>query len=177
MHGLPSHMTRRARWGVALSWRPHPLVAQEALDAFWVADESPQLHAPATCRARVHGQPERQAQELGPFDVPTSLPGRRRLRGLGERRWRWGGTCRRVGRRWRNDRVRSRPASPAAQHRGRVWEPAQGSHVDERTPMGRGRKHSTVNGPVLFRGRHGTGQPGQQCQCINLQRIRCPCGA
>jgi hypothetical protein len=30
-------------------------------------------------------------------------------------------------------RVRSLPASPAAQHRGRVWEPSQGSHHKDRS--------------------------------------------
>ena len=28
-------------------------------------------------------------------------------------------------------RVGSQPASPAADHRGRGWEPSQGSHVDD----------------------------------------------
>jgi hypothetical protein len=29
------------------------------------------------------------------------------------------------------DRVGSRPALPAADHRGRAWEPSQGSHEKE----------------------------------------------
>ena len=141
-------------WGEALGRRPQALVAQKALDAFGVADQSAQLHAPAACRALVHGQPEGEAQKLGPFDVPTPAARRRRLGGLGERRWRrgalwrrrwrWGGTCRWVDRRGRND---------------------------QRTPMGRGREHSTIDGLVLLRGRHGTGQAGQQRERIHVERV------
>jgi len=49
------------------------LVAQEALDAFWVTDKNPQFHAAPARRTLVPDQAERQAQELGPFDVPTPL--------------------------------------------------------------------------------------------------------
>jgi hypothetical protein len=144
----------RTGWGEALTGRPQALVAQEALDAFGVADQSAQLHAPAACRALVDGQPEREAQELGPPYVPTPAARRRRLGGLGERRWswgalwrrrwRWGGTCRWVGGRGRND---------------------------QRTPMGRGREDSTIDGLVLLRGRHGTGQAGQQRERIHVERV------
>jgi len=88
----------RTGWGEALTGRPQALVAQEALDAFGVADQSAQLHAPAACRALVDGQPEREAQKLGPSYVPTPAARRRRLGGLGERRWSWGALWRR---RWR----------------------------------------------------------------------------
>ena len=33
-------------------------------------------------------------------------------------------------------RVRSLPAMPAAKHRGRVWEPSEGSHRDKQSPAG-----------------------------------------
>ena len=58
----------------------------------------------------------------------TVNPNVRRKSSAHERRWRWGGTCRRVGRRRRND---------------------------QRTPASCGRQHSTVNGLVLFRRRCG----------------------
>ena len=35
------------------------------------------------------------------------------------------------------ERVGSLPASPAAHHRGRVWEPSQGSHIDDAAPAWR----------------------------------------
>jgi len=70
---------------------------------------------------------------------------RRRLGGLGERPWRGVGTCGWVGGRGRND---------------------------ERTPMGRGRKHSTIDRLVLLRRRHGTRQPGQQGERIHVERVR-----
>jgi hypothetical protein len=36
-----------------------------------------------------------------------------------------------IARRAGGNRVGSPPALPAADHRGRVWEPSQGSHVSE----------------------------------------------
>jgi hypothetical protein len=97
---------RRTRWGNVLRRRPEVLVAQEALDAFWVTDESAQFHAAPARRTLVHGQPEGHAHELGPSDVATPSARRRRPLWLGERRLsggargrrRGGGTCGRVGR-------------------------------------------------------------------------------
>ena len=47
---------RSTRWGQVHRRRPHPLVAQEALDAFWLTDQSAQFHAAPAGRAPVHGQ-------------------------------------------------------------------------------------------------------------------------
>ena len=51
---------RGARRGRVNRWRPQALVAEEALDAFRVTDESAQFHAAAAGRALVDGEPERQ---------------------------------------------------------------------------------------------------------------------
>ena len=126
----------RTGWGEALTGRPQALVAQEALDAFWVTDQSAQFHAATAGRTLVQGQPECQAQQVGPFDVPTPAARRRRLGGLGERRWSWGALWRR---RWRW----------GGTYR---WVDRRGRN-DQRTPMGRGREHSTIDGLVLLRGR------------------------
>jgi hypothetical protein len=53
---------RRTHWGESLRWRPQALVAQEALDAFGVTDQSAQFHAAPAGRALVHGQAEGQGQ-------------------------------------------------------------------------------------------------------------------
>jgi hypothetical protein len=37
--------------------------------------------------------------------------------------------------------------------------------------MGRGREDSTIDGLVLLRGRHGTGQAGQQRERIHVERV------
>ena len=140
---------RRTRWGNVLRRRPEVLVAQEALDAFWVTDESAQFHAAPARRTLVHGQPEGHAHELGPSDVATPSARRRRPLWLGERRLsggargrrRGGGTCGRVGR---------------------------GSGDDQRTPMGRGRKDTAIAGQMLFGRRDSTRQPGQQGERVHF---------
>ena len=66
----------RARWGIVLRWRPHPLVAQEALDAFWVTHESPQLHAAPAGRTLADGAPPdvTPAQTVRAANVATLQP-------------------------------------------------------------------------------------------------------
>jgi len=48
----------RTGWGEALTGRPQALVAQEALDAFGVADQS----APASCARRMQGTGRRSTR-------------------------------------------------------------------------------------------------------------------
>ena len=135
---------RRTGWRDVLRWRPDALVAQEALDAFWVTDESAQFRAarppwnrfaggiPPAGRTLVQGQTERQTQELGPSDVAAPSARRCRLGRLGERRWPVGARGRRRG-------------GSACGRLGR------GRRNDEGTPMSGGRKHTAIAGQMLFR--------------------------
>ena len=115
---------RRTRCRALFWWRPHALVAEEALDAFGGAHERSQFHAAPTGRTLVDRQAEGQTEQLGPLDVATSFARRWRLWGVGERRWRFSA-------RGRSRRFR--------------WN-------DERTPTSRSRKDTAVAGQVLFRG-------------------------
>jgi hypothetical protein len=57
---------------------------------------------------------------------------------------------------------------------GRVGEGVRVSEfvwgAREAEGAGRGREHSTIDGLVLLRGRHGTGQAGQQRERIHVER-------